>query len=222
MTASATTAPRRTTWSDYPKPAPIFFGVAVTAIVGIVWFPCWFLGAQLLRLWAPRGGTEWLRGCGVEEYKADDIATAMAWVPLAPIVLRIVLAVSWLQPFVAPYDPKAASSGEWSAILGLVLGVSIGVVLTSMMRTRSWRRVAALLNLAIVTALAAAASAGVGWQPNAVEAGPLLAWAALASLVLTWVERWRNRREDRRLVEAKDAAAKGQASERSWVHLKTD
>ena len=45
MTANTTAAPRRTTWSDYSNPAPIFFGVGVTAIVGIVWFPCWFLGA---------------------------------------------------------------------------------------------------------------------------------------------------------------------------------
>ena len=41
----------------------------------------------------------------------------------------------------------------------------------------------ALLSLGVVTALAATASAAAGWQPNAIEAGPLLvgprAWSNL-------------------------------------------
>jgi hypothetical protein len=192
-------APRPAVWADYPGVRPFAFGAAVAAVAGIVWFPCWFFGAQLLRLWATRGGMRWLRSRGVPEYMDERYATVIAWGAAIPIAARVMVAVNWLQPLQAlTGDKQVASDAEFAAALALVLGLSIGTALSGVMLTNGRPRVTALVGLVAVVGLALAAQYSSFWHPNAFTAAPLMILGYLSSRIALFLHRAPERRARRR------------------------
>jgi hypothetical protein len=146
MTEIAAEPPPRPVLADYPGALPFLSTAAAAAIGGIFWFPLWFFAAQLLRLWAPRGGMTWLNRRGVSEYTDERYATAIAWGPFVPIVLRILVSFNWLEPFqvLVSRHLDSAPTGEWTVLLDVVLGATIALSLTAVLTTGGLARVISL------------------------------------------------------------------------------
>lgn len=200
MTDPARPAPRASTWAQTLDAPLIFAIVGATTIAGIFWFPLWFVTAEVLRLWAPRGGMRWLASRGVPEYTDDSIATAIGIVPIVVIAIRVVIALNWLAPFLIFIRRSVpVSEGEWAAMLALVLGVAMATALAGVLRTTGWPRLFAIAGFAAVTTLAVAAQQSLWWRSNALVALPLVILAYLISTAAILTDRRLYRRAARRL-----------------------
>jgi hypothetical protein len=193
-------APRSLTWSQSLGGRPVFVIAGAAFVAGFVWLPLWFLAAELLRLWAPRGGMRWLASRGVPEYTDDNIAAAIGIVPVFVIAARIALALDWIAPLQI-FNGKSAdvSPGEWAALLDLSLGLAIATSLAGVLRTTGWPRAVAIAGFVGVTVAAVAGQLGLGWRPNAFQALPLIVLAYLVAAIAIRTDRWLYRRAARRL-----------------------
>ncbi len=187
MSEASTESAAQPVPADYPKAWPVFLASGAGAVAGIFWFPLWFAAAQLLRVWAPRGGIAWLRSRGVPEYTDEQYATVISVGALVPIVLRIVVSFNWLQPIEVIVnqrkDPVAGS--EWTALLDVVLGIAIAASMTGVLRTRGWAWLIALCGLATVVVLAVLIAFRPPFEINGFAVIPLaflgwfISWLAL-------------------------------------------
>lgn len=200
-----------TVFSAPPRGAPIedaagaiwiFAPAAVFAVAGVFWFPLWFVTAELLWTWAPRGGLRWLSSMGVEEYRDDRIASVIVWSLWGLIAARFAVALDWTHLLEgATLQVRLSPHSEFDAWLAVVLGLAIAGALAGVMKTTGWPRIFALLGVLAVAALAWTGANGIGWLANAFVALPLpvLGWStARISIAL---DRWLNRRVARRLAE---------------------
>lgn len=200
-----------TVFSAPPRGAPIedaagaiwiFAPAAVFAVAGVFWFPLWFVTAELLWTWAPRGGLRWLSSMGVEEYRDDRIASVIVWSLWGLIAARFAVALDWTHLLEgATLQVRQSPHGEFDAWLAVVLGLALAWALAGVMKTTGWPRIFALLGALAVLALAWTGANGIGWLANAFVALPLpvLGWStARISIAL---DRWLNRRVARRLAE---------------------
>jgi hypothetical protein len=205
MTDSDLTAAPRRTPADYPGGVAVFGVAGAAALGGLFWFPAWFFAAQLLRLWAPRGGTRWLSKRGVPEYTDEQYAAAIGWLPLIPIVARIVIGVNWLEPFQTIVNQRkdAPNSGEMILLLDIVLGLAIGAALTGVMRTGGWARVIGLVGFVSVAALVLIVAFAPPFDINGFAVIPLALYGWLVSEIAVFVDAAPKRRARR---AARDAA----------------
>jgi hypothetical protein len=200
-----------TVFSAPPRGAPIedaagaiwiFAPAAVFAVAGVFWFPLWFVTADLLWTWAPRGGLRWLSSSGVEEYRDERIASVIVWAWCGLIAARFAVALDWTHLLEgATLQVRQSPHGEFDAWLAAVLGLALAWALAGVMKTTGWPRIFALLGVLAVLALAWTGANGIGWLANAFVALPLpvLGWStARISIAL---DRWLNRRVARRLAE---------------------
>jgi hypothetical protein len=200
-----------TVFSAPPRGAPIedaagaiwiFAPAAVFAVAGVFWFPLWFVTADLLWTWAPRGGLRWLSSSGVEEYRDERIASVIVWAWCGLIAARFAVALDWTHLLEgATLQVRQSPHGEFDAWLAVVLGLALAWALAGVMKTTGWPRIFALLGVLAVLALAWTGANGIGWLANAFVALPLpvLGWStARISIAL---DRWLNRRVARRLAE---------------------
>lgn len=193
MTDSSASTPRARSLAEIADVRPFAVLAVIGAVVGIWWFPAWFLSAQLVRIWATRGGMRWLAARGVTEYTDDKIVKIVGLVPVAIIAVRIIVAVNWLQPVQVLESHQLISSGsELSLYLDAVVGVAMAAALTGVLTTRGLPWLLALLGFGVVATMAVTASRGVLWQPNAFEAIPV----ALLGGATSWVATFWNNRND--------------------------
>ncbi len=200
-----------TVFSAPPRGAPIedaagaiwiFAPAAVFAVAGVFWFPLWFVTAELLWTWAPRGGLRWLSSSGVEEYRDERIASVIVWAWCGLIAARFAVALDWTHLLEgATLQVRLSPHSEFDAWLAVVLGLAIAGALAGVMKTTGWPRVFALLGVLAVAALAWTGANGIGWLANAFVAlpVPVLGWST-ARISIT-LDRWLNRRVARRLAE---------------------
>ena len=200
MTVTDKPAPRAATWSQRLGAAPVFVLAGIGAVAGIFWFPLWFLAAELLRLWAPRGGMRWLSSRGVPEYGDERWASAIGIAPMVLIALRIALALDWIAPFrILTGGPASVTASELTIFQASVLGLALATSLAGLLRTTGWPRVMALAGFAATAALVVVALIGVLWRPSALEALTLLVPAYVVSTVAIRVDRRLYRQAARRL-----------------------
>jgi hypothetical protein len=183
----------------------IFAPAVVFAIAGIFWFPFWFVTAELLWTWAPRGGLKWLTSLGVEEYKDERYAQVIVWAWCGLILARFVVALDYstlLQG--ATLRVSQSPPGEFDAWLSVVLGLALAGALAGVMKTTGWPRILALLGVLSIFALAWTGAHGIGWLANAFVAlpVPVLGWASARIAIA--LDHWLNRRAARRLARAAD------------------
>jgi hypothetical protein len=195
---SAVPAPRPPTWAQSLSAGAVFVLAGAAAVIGIMWLPIWFLAAELLRLWAPRGGMRWLASRGVPEYTDDRYAAVIGIAPIAVIALRIAVSLDWLAPFRIFAGGQAdITASELAVAQALVLGLVLATSLAGVLRTTGWPRILALAGFFVVAGLVVAAEAG-WWQPDALAALPLLVPAYLVSRLAMLADRWLYRRAARR------------------------
>ena len=200
-----------TVFSAPPRGAPIedaagaiwiFAPAAVFAVAGVFWFPLWFVTAELLWTWAPRGGLRWLSSSGVEEYRDERIASVIVWAWCGLIAARFAVALGWTHLLEGvTLQVTQSPHGEFDAWLAVVLGLALAWALAGVMKTTGWPRIFALLGVLAVLALAWTGANGIGWLANAFVAlpVPVLGWStARISIAL---DRSLNRRVARRLAE---------------------
>ncbi|HEX7430936.1 MAG TPA: hypothetical protein VF293_01980 [Candidatus Limnocylindrales bacterium] len=200
-----------TVFSAPPRGAPIedaagaiwiFAPAAIFAVAGVFWFPLWFVTAELLWTWAPRGGLRWLSSSGVEEYRDERIASVIVWAWCGLIAARFAVALDWTHLLEgATLQVTQSPHGEFDAWLAVVLGLALAWALAGVMKTTGWPRIFALLGVLAVLALAWTGANGIGWLANAFVAlpVPVLGWST-ARISIT-LDRWLNRRVARRLAE---------------------
>jgi hypothetical protein len=200
-----------TVFSAPPRGAPIedaagaiwiFAPAAVFAVAGVFWFPLWFVTAELLWTWAPRGGLRWLSSSGVEEYRDERIASVIVWAWCGLIAARFAVALDWTHLLEGvTLQVTQSPHGEFDAWLAVVLGLALAWALAGVMKTTGWPRIFALLGVLAVLALAWTGANGIGWLANAFVAlpVPVLGWST-ARISIT-LDRWLNRRVARRLAE---------------------
>ena len=192
--------PRGATLAQGLDGPPVIFIAVVMAIAGIFWFPLWFIAAEILRLWAPRGGMRWLASRGVPEYTDDKYAMWIGIGPMLLIALRVVIALDWIAPFLV-FAGKSApvSTNEFDTLVSLVLGVAIATALAGVMRTTGVPRILGILNFVAITALAVSVHRGAFGNPNALLVVPIVVPAYLfATIAIRW-DRWLYRRAVRRM-----------------------
>jgi hypothetical protein len=170
---------------------PVFLLAGVAAIAGILWFPLWFLAAELLRLWAPRGGMRWLASRGVPEYTDDRYAAIIGLAPIAAIAVRVALALDWIAPIRVFLGGKGdITASEWAVALAAVFGLTLATSLPGVLRTTGWPRVLAIAGFAGMAALVVAAQRGAFGPPHAFAALVLLVPAYLISTLAVRLDRW--------------------------------
>ncbi len=191
--------------AEYPNGWPVLGLAFAGAIAGIFWFPLWFAAAQLLRIWAPRGGVAWLRDRGVPEYTDERYASAIWIGAVVPIALRILVSFNWLQPFQDPY--AVAGKGEMTTLLDFVLGIAIALAMSGVLLCRGWSWLLALTGLAAVVVLAVVVAFRPGFQISGIAAAPLVVLGWLSSFLALFIDNAparRARREARRLARIED------------------
>jgi hypothetical protein len=201
---STSPAPRVGTIAERIHPYLLFALAGLGTVWGLFWLPAWFLVAQLIRQWAPRGGMRWLASRGVPEYTDEMYALYMGNIPLALIGVRLLLSVDILEPFKMLNDKRldTTSGAETTVFLGIVVGCVIATALTGVLRTHGWPW---LLSAAGFTALMvwAIGSFGLIWHSNALYAMPFIPLAWLSSAIPMFI----CRRLDRRPTADSDAPA---------------
>jgi hypothetical protein len=203
MTDSQATAARPLP-ADY-QGGPVILSIAgAAALGGILWFPLWFFGAQLLRLWAPQGGMKWLRSQGVPEYADERYASAMAWIPVIPIAARLLVSFDWIEPFTTLINERkeAIAPGEMAVLIDLILGLAIASSLTGVMRTRGWAWLLAVVGFAPVVALALVVRFAPPWEINGFALIPLAVYGSLVSQLALFFQNAPQRRARRAAREA--------------------
>jgi len=178
----------------------IFAAAAVFAVAGIFWFPFWFVTAELLWTWAPRGGLRWLSSLGVGEYKDEQIASIIVWSWFGLVAARFAVGLDWTHLLEgATLKVRLSPPGEFDAWLAVVLGLALAGALAGVMKTTGWPRVFALLGVLAVFTLAWTGTHGIGWKANAFVSlpVPILGWATARIAIA--LDRWLNRRAARRL-----------------------
>jgi hypothetical protein len=203
MTDSQATATRPVP-ADY-QGGPVILSIAgAAALGGIVWFPLWFFGAQLLRLWAPQGGRKWLRSQHVPEYTDEQYATAMAWIPIVPIAARLLVSFDWIEPFTTLTNERKEpiAPGEMAVLVDLVLGLAIAASLTGVMRTRGWPSLLAAAGFVPVVALALVVGFAPPWEMNGFALIPLAVYGSLVSQLALFFQSAPQRRARRAAREA--------------------
>ncbi len=203
MSDSQTTVPRPVA-ADYQS-GPVIFAIAgAAALGGILWFPLWFFGAQLLRLWAPQGGRKWLRSQGVPEYSDEQYATAMSLIPVIPIAARLLVSFDWLEPFTTLINERKEpiAPGEMAVLVDLVLGLAIAASLTGVMRTRGWPWLVALAGFVPVVAVALIVGFAPPWEINGFALIPVAAYGSLVSQLALFLQGAPERRARRAAREA--------------------
>jgi len=203
MSDSQTTVPRPVA-ADY-QGGPVIFAIAgAAALGGILWFPLWFFGAQLLRLWAPQGGRKWLRSQGVPEYSDEQYATAMSLIPVIPIAARLLVSFDWLEPFTTLINERKEpiAPGEMAVLVDLVLGLAIAASLTGVMRTRGWPWLVAAAGFVPVVAVALVFAFAPPWETNGFALIPVAVYGSLVSWLALFLQGAPERRARRAAREA--------------------
>jgi hypothetical protein len=197
--------PRGAPFEDAAGPIWIFAPAVVFAIAGIFWFPFWFVTAELLWTWAPRGGLKWLNSLGVEEYKDERYAQVIVWTWCGLILARFVVALDFstlLQG--ATLRVTQSPPGEFDAWLAVVLGLALAGALAGVMKTTGWPRILALLGVLGIFGLAWSGAHGIGWLANAFVALPVPVLAWVSARIAIALDHWLNRRAARKLARAAD------------------
>ena len=199
-----------TAFSSAPRGAPledaagaiwILAAVVVCAVAGIFWFPLWFVSAELLCTWAPRGGLRWLSSLGVDEYKDERLASAIVWFSCGLIAARFAVALDWTHLLEGlTLQVRQSPHGEFDAWLAVVLGLAMAGALAGVMKTTGWPRIFALMGVLTVLALAWTGANGVGWLANAFVALPVAVLGWGTARIAIALDRWLNRRAARRLA----------------------
>jgi len=203
MTDSAALPARPKTIADTPSPYPFGVLAVVGFVVGIFWFPAWFLAAQMLRLWSQRGCMTWLKSRGVPEYTDEKYAQIIGYGPLLLIVGRILLSLNWLEPFqtIADHKLNTAPTPENDVFLGIVFGIALGTALTGAIRTHGlpW-----LIGIAGFVAVAVLVGSGYGllWNANFLTGLPVVALAYITSKIPIIINRHFDRRARNLELEA--------------------
>ena len=192
MTESATPALRSSTWAESQAAIPVFTLAAIGGVAGIFWLPIWFLSAELLRLWAPRGGMKWMKARGIPEYTDDRYAQIIGLGPMILIAVRAALSLDWIGPFRALTGDKGAgfSDSEKGILLAVVLGIAMGTAFAGVLRSSGWPRVLAIVGFAANVALIVAAQMGFFGAPNPFAAIVLLPPAFVSSTIAIRWDRW--------------------------------
>jgi hypothetical protein len=193
--------PRGAALEDAAGAIWILATAAVFAVAGVFWFPLWFVTAELLWTWAPRGGLRWLSSLGAEEYRDERIASVIVWSWCGLIAARFAVALDWTHLLEgATLHVMQSPHGEFDAWLDVVLGLAIAGALAGVMKTTGWPRIFALLGVLAVVALAWTGANGIGWLANAFIAlpVPILGWGTARIAIA--LDRWLNRRAARRLA----------------------
>jgi hypothetical protein len=196
--------PRGAPLEDAADAIWILTPVVAFAVAGIFWLPLWFVSAELLWTWAPRGGLRWLGSLGAGEYVDEQIAGVMVWSASGLIAARIAVGFDWTHLFEgATLQVRTAPHGEFDSWLALVLGLAIAGALAGVMKTTGIPRLFALLGVLMVAALAWTGAHGMGWQANAFVAlpVPVLGWAT-ARISIAW-DRFLNRRKARKIAKSR-------------------
>jgi hypothetical protein len=201
--------------ADYPGGYAVLAVATAAAAGGIFWFPLWFFGAQVLRLWAPRGGIAWLRSWGVPEYTDEQYATVITLAPFVPIAARIAVAADWLEPFMVFLNNRkeAVSQGEMTVLMDVVLGLAIFAALTGVMQTRGWPFLIALTSFAAVLALSLVFAFAPPFTTNGFAFMPIAVMAAIISRLAIFFESAPQRRALRAIRAAARAEDERRAAE---------
>jgi hypothetical protein len=208
MTNPAAQTAKRNTIADIPSPYPFGVLAAIGFVVGIFWFPAWFLAAQMLRLWSKRGCMTWLKSRGVPEYTDENYANVIGYGPMALIAARVLLSLNWLEPFqtIANHKLDTTPGPENGVFLGIVFGLALGTALTGAMRTHGtpW-----LIGIAGFIAVAVLVGTGYGliWNGTFLTGLPVIALGYITSKIPITINRYFERRDKRLAEEAALASA---------------
>ena len=202
MTDAAAQRARPATLADLAVPFPFFVLAAIGLVVGYSWFPAWFFAAQLLRIWSTSGAVRWLSSLGVPEYTDEKYAMIIGYTPVALIALRILLSLNWLEPvqILGKQHIQTGPNPEEAVFLGIVLGVSLATAMTGVLRAHGLPWLLAAAGFGVMLALVVGADGAI-WQPNPLQALPLIILGYLVSKIPLTITGVLDRRAARREEE---------------------
>jgi hypothetical protein len=210
MTAPAITTARPRTIADISTPYPAAVLAVIGFVVGIVWFPAWFLTAQMLRLWSGRGCMTWLKSRGVPEYTDEKYAQIIGYGPLALIVARVLLALNWLEPWqvVADHKLDTTQTGESATFLAVVFGIALATALTGVMKTHGLPWLIGAAGFVLVAFLVAGGYGAI-WKATAISGLGVIVVAYLIAKIPLTINQRMDKRAAKRAEEALTEANPG-------------